>query len=246
MLRAAILFMSFSLLAVTGVAAYSALAACRVEWGPIRALWPEMCRSEADIAVAERLDVLRARYLELQHEILLAENALGKIQCEAVHAPPPPAEQQPEPAPVPPPADVTAPGPEVPQIDEQRWRSGDIGLLDGCWELDSDYRTQNVRTGRITHFNEWTMCFSGGAGAGRETMTATDGTTCSGPVSGRFDQDNRLVVREPRNLECSDNSFIYRRIVTCELAENGVANCVTAQPERNTRSEVRLRRRAGD
>lgn len=236
MLRAAIFGMALGLLVIVGASGYAALAACRVEF-PLLDRWlAQSCRSEAETAALARLDRLRSRNLALLRDIRRTENELAARQCEAV--PPTPA---PEPA---------AP-PDSAGIDPGIWNRGDIRVLDGCWELDSDFRTRDIQTGRITHYTQWEMCFDR-EGRGRETMTATNGTTCRGAVSGRFlDRGatgslQRLEVREPGNLRCSDGSYIHQRIITCELAGDGSASCVNFQPETGGRGEVRLRRRTED
>ncbi|PTW44316.1 hypothetical protein [Rhodovulum kholense] len=243
MLRAAIFGMALGLLAIVGAAGYAALAACRVELAVLDRWLPQSCPSDADIAAAARLDALRDRNLALTRDIRRAENELAALQCEAASPAPPPA-PLPEPEP--------APAPDSAGIDPGSWSRGDIRVLDGCWELDSDFRTRDIQTGRITHYTQWEMCFDR-QGNGRETMTATNGTTCQGAVSGQFldlsgaaGGDQRLEVREPGNLRCSDGGYIHQRIITCELAGDGSASCVNFQPETGGRGEVRLRRRTED
>ena len=86
-------------------------------------LFPSRC-PEASVGVDERMlragrereSALRARIGQLERELL------ALAQCPA-----PPAE---DPA----------------QIDPNRWDEQDLGLLEGCWQLDSDYTVRNVRT----------------------------------------------------------------------------------------------------
>ncbi|WP_414897883.1 hypothetical protein [Rhodovulum sp. YEN HP10] len=236
MLRAAIFAMALGLLVIVGASGYAALAACRVELPLLERWFAQSCRSEEETAALARLDTLRSRNLALLRDIRRTENELAALQCEAV--PPAPAQD-------PPPATDSA------GIDPGIWNRGDIRVLDGCWELDSDFRTRDIQTGRITHYTQWEMCFDR-QGNGRETMTATNGTTCQGAVSGQFlapgtaGDRQRLEVREPGNLRCSDGGYIHQRIITCELAGDGSASCVNFQPETGGRGEVRLRRRTED
>ncbi len=190
--------------------------------------WADRC-DRPDPEVAGRLADLGAANAALWREVAFLERELALLQCTAdLPEPPPPA------AVVPPPA---------PPIDAEAWQRRDIGAMDGCWELDSDYRTQNDRTGEITHFTEWTMCFDGD-GQGRATMRATNGTTCAGPVAGQFASDGRLVVTEAGNLACSDATFIYRRELGCALLDGGAASCGVDQPQVGRSSTVLLRRAA--
>ena len=189
----------------------------------------------------ERLDDIRAENALLSEEIALLEREIGQIQCVAqyieppIELPPPPARQVPEPEPEP---------PQVARnegLDPDQFRERDISVLEGCWALDSEFRTRDVRTGRVTFYNQWNMCFDEN-GNGREQMRATNGTTCNGPVTGNFDGGGNLVINEPGNLRCGDGSAIFRRVTSCQVNPNGTASCVTRQPERRTRSNVQLRR----
>ncbi|MGC9420560.1 MAG: hypothetical protein ACP5EN_16475 [Rhodovulum sp.] len=233
--------MAIGLLGFVGAAAYAALAACRIDLPVLSGLVQGHCRSDAALDNDRQLALLRASNAALLREIREVENEIAKLQCEAVYEAPPP----PEP-PVPPVVEN-----EAPVINEEAWKSGDLRVLDGCWELDSDFQTRNIQTGRITHYTRWEMCFDRN-GNGRETMTATDGTTCKGAVFGKFLDvagprgQQRLEVREPGNLQCSNGSYIHQRIITCELVGDGTALCSNFQPETGGRGEVRLRRRAGN
>ena len=147
---------------------------------------------------------------------------------------------------VPPPVPVAAPPADG--FDPEAFRRRDTALLDGCWELDSEYRTVNERTSAVTHYSDWTICFEPG-GAGRESMIGRQGSTtitCEGPVTRAFDAEGALLITEPANLPCSNGSHIFRREITCQLDASGRADCSVLQPERSrTRSVVALRRAEG-
>lgn len=119
-------------------------------------------------------------------------------------------------------------------------------MIDGCWALDSDYTTYDRETGARTDYSEWEICFQGD-GPGRERMTGRHQSgqtiTCAGALSRSFSRDGKLVIEEPGNLQCSNGSYIFRRVITCTVDEAGRADCNTAQPERGTNSDVRLRRK---
>ena len=98
----------------------------------------------------------------------------------------------------------------------------------------------NIRTGAITSFRYWQICFDRN-GKGREVMRATNGITCEGPLSGQL-RGGRLTMREPGNLQCSDGFEIFQRDITCSLDARGVANCDTYQRQGNGRGKATLRR----
>jgi hypothetical protein len=144
-----------------------------------------------------------------------------------------------------PPVTPIPPIPDVPELDADGWRRGDLASLAGCWDLDSDYRTQNVQTGAVTNYTDWQMCFASD-GSGEARMRATNGVTCTGAISGSFDGGGHLAVAETGNLTCSDDTYIYRRNLTCALTSGTGASCQVSQPEVNRTSTVQLRRTTGD
>lgn len=232
MLRAGVLVLSVGLVALAGGAAYLALRSCAVHVPGVPGWVGRSCSDPAAREMAGRLDELRRARETLLADIRIAERRLAQMRCEA-EIPPPPA---PEPA--------AEPAPTAPEIDTDAWRGRDLGMLDGCWELDSDYRVRNSQTGKVTEYREWSMCFDA-AGRGRTAMRASDGTTCQGTVSGRFDGGGRLVLEEPDDPECSDRTAILRRIITCSLTPDGAAACDSHQPSADLTAPVRLRRSAG-
>ncbi len=201
-------------------------------------------------ALDARLAMLEENRSALQREIARYERDLADTQCQAaLPAPvpdradvlPPPA---PEPEPAPPPQAELPSDPEG--LDRNSFENRDIAVLEGCWDLDSNYSTQNIRTGRITDYTRWHMCFDD-SGRGTQTMQGTDGSTCQGPVEGRFDDEGRLVIDDGAPLPCSSGSQIFRRVTTCLLDDTGRADCLSEQPfdTRGGSSDVGLRR-AGD
>ena len=156
----------------------------------------------------------------LLSEITALERRLSGLACPA---PPPRAETPP------------------PPLDEAMIDQADLGALQGCWMLDSEYRVQNRETGAITEYSEWTVCFDAN-GQGRETMRGSDGSTCEGAVSGSFIPGEALVIDEGDDLPCSNNVAILKRRVTCRLDENQRAVCNSFQPESGSNAEVIMRR----
>ena len=227
------LFLGLLLLAGSGFAAALLIPACGVGAG-FRPAWLNFC--VADDVRDARLATLSIEdsNFDLVREIAQLEREVAAIQCTAQNADPEP------PSPIETPPVASTP----PSIDADAWRRRDLAVLQGCWELDSEYRVQHVRTGALTHFTEWSMCFTTD-GQGREEMLATNGVTCNGEVTGQFDGAGRLLISEPGNLACSDNSFIYQRSLSCALDDTGRASCSVTQPEIGRNSQVQLRRSSG-
>ena len=191
------------------------------------------------------LDLLHERQRSLFAELRSLERDLGLSSCEPVQpAPPPIAEEPVQPAP-PPIAEETPDG-----IDPDAWNDQDVRLLDGCWMLDGeDYVATNRETGVRTRFTEWEMCFDAN-GQGEQTLrgrrgASSDSVLCESDTQAAFDSQGRLVISDAANVLCDDNSYIYRRVVTCELVEDTWAQCLSVQPEAPSggSSQVRLKRK---
>lgn len=175
---------------------------------------PAETRAEAD---ARRV-AGQARTLETR--IAALEQQLAGLECTALPPPPP---------------DDTPSG-----LAPDAFRDNDISIMEGCWELQSEYNVRHIRTGEITSFRDWRICFDA-AGNGREEMRATNGVSCEGQLSGRIGS-GQLSMAEPGNLICSNGFEIFRRDITCSLDAQGVANCSTYQPEIDGRGTATLRR----
>lgn len=207
---------------------------------------------------------LDARIAQLRYEIGTLERDLAALQCRSAVVPssvpktPPsqpeilldeslPLTEEPiEPPLSPDPVQIEEP-PElidpIPDLTAEDFDRGAISVLEGCWELDSEYRTTEIETGRETLYNRWSLCFDA-QGQGVERMRSTGGDTCVGPVQGRF-SESRLYIIEPANLPCSNGFEIFRRELDCSLDPMGRANCSVSQPDRgNNTSTARLRRAA--
>ena len=113
--------------------------------------------------------------------------------------------------------------------------------MEGCWLLSSDYAVREIRTGEITRFRYWRICFDRN-GRGTEEMRSTTGVVCKGRLSGRMPGNGRLLMSEPGDLRCDNDSSIFRREITCRLDDRGRAQCDTYQPETNGRGAATLRR----
>jgi len=113
--------------------------------------------------------------------------------------------------------------------------------MEGCWQLSSNYAVREINTGQITRFKYWRICFDKN-GNGTEIMRSTNGVRCEGRLKGKMPGNGKLTMREPGNLQCDNQSSIFRRDITCSLDNNGNAQCDTYQPETKGRSAATLRR----
>ncbi len=222
-MKSTLLWAGAAVLAVmVGVTAALILPACglRLPFGLGQVLaCPAAVTAHADYGA------LRA---ELESEIASLERGLAEVQCVP----------EPEPEPLPEPERVETPPPE---LNEDLIDRADLNDLQGCWELDSPYAAQNVVTGEVISFSEWTVCFNND-GTGRESMRGSDGSTCEGPITGSFIPGQALVIEEDANLPCSNNFEIFRRTVTCRLDEQERALCNSYQAEGGGSAEVIMRR----
>lgn len=166
------------------------------------------CPPVPEVASAGRIDDLRARRAALEAEAAALARRLAAL-----------------PACVPP---VTAAVPPAQDIPPDRWARRDIGLLEGCWSLDSDYAMQD-RTGRVVRVESWQMCF-GADGRGRQTQVFTDGTRCEGGIDGRFTEAGALQLADRGNVPCSGGHHIIARVGTCTLTPEGRATCENRHP----------------
>ena len=140
------------------------------------------------------------------------------------------------------PACRPAPPPDPSRLDAERWEEQDIALLEGCWSLASDYRVRNRTTGAVLEVDSWTMCFDA-EGRGEQEFALSDESECAGDVSASFGNDGKLRVNDDADVQCSGNSYIFRRELTCTLEPDGEAACDSHQPETGGTSNVRIMRR---
>ncbi len=126
---------------------------------------------------------------------------------------------------------------ELPDVDAELWDGQDITVLDGCWNLDFEYRVTDVETDEEAVFDDWTLCFEGETGVGTQVMQSTTGVICQSDIPGAFNDQNQLVLEETDNLSCSNDSYIFRRQITCDRTEDGRLSCQSVQPERSGSGE---------
>lgn len=214
------LMLSFALVVVAVLVMRLALPACDVRpaaLGLFLGACPEPLGSsqeEITIALGERRNI-EARIANLQRSLAQRECpvALPASRAEAPSA-----------------------------IDPDAWGDRDVSLLEGCWELDSDLRFIDDLTQELRAADAWTMCFDAD-GNGSQNLSLDGVITCtSDEVSAAFDAAGDLIVRDNADVQCSDSSYIYERVITCALAGDGTAACESRQPETGSRSGLSLRR----
>ncbi len=128
-------------------------------------------------------------------------------------------------------------------IPEDAWNQRDASFLEGCWELQTDYRVEHVETHEIRQARSWEACFDAD-GKGRQTLTFDDGTECTGPMLGQFGADGRLQLDDTGDLPCADGFQIFERHTSCERVDALHARCDQHQPRTDWRGDVIFRHRA--
>ncbi len=222
-MRVATILALLGIALLSGLAAWAALLvipACGLDLGPLGRLdhCPPASVSSTELdKEIERQSLFTDRINRLQRQLAMLPD------CPL---PPPPPEPPPDPD----------------RLDAEKWEESDITLLDGCWSLASDYTLQNVDTGVMVDVDFWEMCFDS-HGQGNQELVFSDGVTCSEPVTARFLEDGRLSIEDDGDVDCSDEFYIYRRIMTCHLEAGGEAACRSRQPEGGGGSDVRIVRR---
>ncbi|MWD30176.1 hypothetical protein E0K89_022130 [Aquicoccus sp. SCR17] len=189
------------------------------------------CPVAPDHASLKHLSRLRSEREEMLTRIAVLENDIGKIQCEARAPEARQASRIPTPLP-------------TPGIDRDAFERGDLDAMTGCWQLMTEFETETVRTGETTTYNRWHLCFEPDGG-GSEILTATNGTTCEGEVSGSFSAAGLFEMERPGNLRCSDGSYIFKTQASCDLDGQGRAICDLYQPQTGGRDRVEMRRERG-
>ena len=158
--------------------------------------------------------------------------------------PDPPPEPEPEPAPEP-----AGPQPDIP---EEAWEEQDISLLDGCWNLISDYSM--FRRGLFGQAVEvdvrsWTACFDS-SGRGSQDFTLDDPSrapvACSSAIRARFLPNGNLRIDDTSETRCIGGTRVgQRENIVCQRQGDGTALCTYRRPggpRAGDRVTIRLQR----
>ncbi len=167
-----------------------------------------------DVDYDPGLEAAMARRSLLEARVSALETRLARMRCL-------------------PPAPVPAPPPD-PKL--EHWADRDIRVLDGCWELVSNYRLQTHHDSfggyRQVQVRAWEMCFDSG-GVGNQTLRLGNGESCSGRARGRFTDASKVRVRDDvgggPGVPCSDGGHIHERSADCELQADGHLMCAFNQ-----------------
>jgi hypothetical protein len=124
-------------------------------------------------------------------------------------------------------------------LDEERWRAQDIGLMAGCWQLESDYALTYIQSQEQVTVPLWRVCFDE-QGRGRQEFDLSNGVTCEGPMAAAFESAEVMTLSDGGTIPCSDGSRILERRAECRLDATRRAACEIAD-ERGT-AHVELRR----
>jgi hypothetical protein len=214
MQMAALIGLPVAVLALTLAAAALVLPACAV------GLWPfaSFCPPARAAAPAGRLADAAARRAALEAEVAALQRRVAAL-------------------PACPPRRTTRGG-----IDAERWEDRDLGLLEGCWTLDSDMSIRDVSTGQASPVRRWRMCFDA-EGTGTQELVFENGVVCEGQVDARFAESGALSLDDTQNVVCDSGFEIFRRVSDCRL-DGQQAACASDQPydPRGGQSRFTLRR----
>ncbi len=149
--------------------------------------------------------------------------------------PPEPPPKPPEP-PKPPPVVERKPPPppaKPPDLPEDRWKRGDLALLQGCWRLGRDAQT-NLRqpNGQVVrgYDRAGRICFGANGQGTREKSSEFPGLPpirCRAPVRASFQGDGTLRTTQPR-VTCEPSQFFWTdqpNYLTCRRVSDTVALC---------------------
>ncbi len=182
----------------------------------------------------------------------VAEAVVPDIPAPPGRRPPAPPMPEPPPEPQPAPEPVAEPPGPQPDIPEEAWEEQDISLLDGCWNLISDYSM--FRRGLFGQAVEvdvrsWTACFDS-SGRGSQDFTLDDPArapvACSSAIRARFLPNGNLRIDDTSETRCIGGTRVgQRENIVCERQGDGTALCTYRRPggpRAGDRVTIRLQR----
>lgn len=216
---------------------------------------PDLARLEAELDRSRQAEMDLRRELEDVQDDVLQQRALCRfppapvapvapptppVQPPAVAAAPPadpPAPAQPATPPTPPPPPRREARADLPA---ERWRDRDLGVLEGCWQRQTNMQVFDRDSGAVRRVRAWRLCFDGN-GSGTQELQWSDGTVCRGRLRARFAADGSLQFNDS-GIPCSNGAFIYRQETSCDRRDDGTARCRARQPQLGTVDESIFRR----
>jgi hypothetical protein len=207
---------------------------------------PELARMEAQLEQDRRAEMALRRELEDVQDDVLQHRALCRFPAPPAPVAPPPVIAATPPTPASPPATPQAPPAPPPQqqaradLPAERWRERDLGILEGCWQRQTNMQVFDRDSGAVRRVRRWQLCFDGN-GSGTQELQWSDGTVCRGRLRARFAADGSLQFNDS-GIPCSNGAFIYRQETACERRDDGTARCRARQPQLGTVDESIFRR----
>ncbi|MDD2877301.1 MAG: hypothetical protein PHT60_11555 [Acidiphilium sp.] len=135
-----------------------------------------------------------------------------------------------------------AAGPQLataPPLPKQAWDQGKLSMLGGCWHLISPMKVTHIGQHHLDTYTELshTVCFDR-SGVGEQTVTLSNGTSCSGPLRANFGPDHKLIVTEPARCTGPGN-IIYTSRWVCTRTSVNQAGCVLTDNDPDTPPSLR-------
>ncbi len=132
---------------------------------------------------------------------------------------------------------LPGPPPPPPALPEKGWENQDLGMLKGCWDRTTSMTTTNIDTGKVYPVKTWKMCFDG-AGHGTNELVYEDGASCKGNLTAKFNGPGNLQIADNANVQCNNNTYVFRTIGTCHRIDDQEAECNAYEPKTGRKNLV--------
>ncbi|MGH7227407.1 MAG: hypothetical protein ACRELF_29700, partial [Gemmataceae bacterium] len=142
---------------------------------------------------------------------------------------------------------VTVAGPTE---EAERWNSGDLSVLAGCWDRSTSLSTTDYgHPENKRPVKWWGMCFNKD-GTGQEKLIYVSGGKCQSALTVQFEKTAkggmRLRFADTGNMECGDHGqYVFKAEAVCTRIGEGRLNCVGEQPKIHNKVAWELRRQGG-
>ena len=124
------------------------------------------------------------------------------------------------------------------KIDTSLWAQGNLEVLNGCWNLDWDYKMRELETNEVVGVKSWDVCFKSGKEIGEQNLLFEDGESCiEQPIKGEFEGGNdktKLFLDDTKDLSCELGALVFHRRMKCELMKGAdYAVCAVSTKQRD-------------
>ena len=124
------------------------------------------------------------------------------------------------------------------KIDTTLWAQGNLEVLNGCWNLDWDYKMRELETNEVVGVKSWDVCFKSGKEIGEQNLLFEDGESCiEQPIKGEFEGGNdktKLFLDDTKDLSCELGALVFHRRMKCELMKGAdYAVCAVSTKQRD-------------